>query len=121
VICYEHKSQINGLRLEDLTAIEKNANIDFTAINDLADAKLTLTCSSTIQYMTFQALWVKERNINGKNQSLSVRDPLQRGKTWRLSSRIHRLIHHREGATKHLTQEQKKSSISPSRNQTTFV
>ena len=99
------KVGINGFgrigRLLYRAAIEKNANIDFVAINDLADAK---TNAHLLKYDSVHGRFpgtveVKGNDlvVNGKElKCLSVRDPLQltlERPGSLLSSRIHRLIH----------------------------
>ena len=129
------KVGINGFgrigRLLYRAAIEKNANIDFVAINDLADAK---TNAHLLKYDSVHGLFpgtveVKGNDmvVNGKElKCLSVRDPLQL--PWKdlgvyLAVESTGLFTNREGATKHLTAGAKKVLISaPAENpDATFV
>ena len=114
------KVGINGFgrigRLLYRAAIEKNANIDFVAINDLADAK---TNAHLLKYDSVHGRFpgtveVKGNDIvvNGKElKCLSVKDPLQL--PWKdlgvyLAVESTGLFTSREGATKHLTAGAKK-------------
>ena len=129
------KVGINGFgrigRLLYRAAIEKNANIDFVAINDLADAK---TNAHLLKYDSVHGRFpgtveVKGNDlvVNGKElKCLSVRDPLQL--PWKdlgvyLAVESTGLFTNREGATKHLTAGAKKVLISaPAENpDATFV
>ena len=129
------KVGINGFgrigRLLYRAAIEKNANIDFVAINDLADAK---TNAHLLKYDSVHGHFpgtveVKGNDlvVNGKElKCLSVRDPAQL--PWKdlgvyLAVESTGLFTNREGATKHLTAGAKKVLISaPAENpDATFV
>ena len=129
------KVGINGFgrigRLLYRAAIEKNAKIDFVAINDLADAK---TNAHLLKYDSVHGRFpgtveVKGNDlvVNGKDlKCLSVKDPAQL--PWKdmgvyLAVESTGLFTNREGATKHLPQEPKKSSFSaPAENpDATFV
>lgn len=129
------KVGINGFgrigRLLYRAAIEKNANIDFVAINDLADAK---TNAHLLKYDSVHGRFpgtveVKGNDlvINGKDlKCLSVKDPTQL--PWKdmgvyLAVESTGLFTNREGATKHLTAGAKKVLISaPAENpDATFV
>jgi glyceraldehyde 3-phosphate dehydrogenase len=129
------KVGINGFgrigRLLYRAAIEKNANIDFVAINDLADAK---TNAHLLKYDSVHGRFpgtveVKGNDlvVNGKElKCLSVKDPAQL--PWKdlgvyLAVESTGLFTNREGATKHLTAGAKKVLISaPAENpDATFV
>ena len=129
------KVGINGFgrigRLLYRAAIEKNADIDFVAINDLADAK---TNAHLLKYDSIHGHFpgtveVKGNDlvVNGKDlKCLSVRDPAQL--PWKdlgvyLAVESTGLFTNREGATKHLTAGAKKVLISaPAENpDATFV
>jgi glyceraldehyde 3-phosphate dehydrogenase len=118
------KVGINGFgrigRLLYRAAIEKNANIDFVAINDLADAK---TNAHLLKYDSVHGRFpgtveVKGNDlvVNGKDlKCLSVRDPAQL--PWKdlgvyLAVESTGLFTNREGASKHLTAGAKKVLIS---------
>ena len=135
VILWRIKVGINGFgrigRLLYRAAIEKNANIDFVAINDLADAK---TNAHLLKYDSVHGHFpgtveVKGNDlvVNGKElKCLSVRDPTQL--PWKdlgvyLAVESTGLFTNREGATKHLTAGAKKVLISaPAENpDATFV
>jgi len=129
------KVGINGFgrigRLLYRAAIEKNAKIDFVAINDLADAK---TNAHLLKYDSVHGRFpgtveVKGNDlfVNGKDlKCLSVKDPEQL--PWKdlgvyLAVESTGLFTNREGATKHLTAGAKKVLISaPAENpDATFV
>ena len=129
------KVGINGFgrigRLLYRAAIEKNANIDFVAINDLADAK---TNAHLLKYDSVHGRFpgtveVKGNDlvVNGKDlKCLSVRDPTQL--PWKdlgvyLAVESTGLFTNREGASKHLAAGAKKVLISaPAENpDATFV
>ena len=129
------KVGINGFgrigRLLYRAAIEKNADIDFVAINDLADAK---TNANLLKYDSIHGRFpgtveVKGNDlvVNGKTlKCLSVKDPAQL--PWKdlgvyLAVESTGLFTNREGATKHLTAGAKKVLISaPAENpDATFV
>jgi glyceraldehyde 3-phosphate dehydrogenase (phosphorylating) len=129
------KVGINGFgrigRLLYRAAIEKNANIDFVAINDLADAK---TNALLLKYDSVHGRFpgtveVKGNDlvVNGKElKCLSVRDPAQL--PWKdlgvyLAVESTGLFTNREGASKHITAGAKKVLISaPAENpDATFV
>jgi glyceraldehyde 3-phosphate dehydrogenase len=129
------KVGINGFgrigRLLYRAAIEKKADIDFVAINDLADAK---TNAHLLKYDSVHGRFpgtveVKGNDlvVNGKElKCLSVRDPVQL--PWKdlgvyLAVESTGLFTNREGATKHLTAGAKKVLISaPAENpDATFV
>jgi glyceraldehyde 3-phosphate dehydrogenase len=118
------KVGINGFgrigRLLYRAAIEKNANIDFVAINDLADAK---TNAHLLKYDSVHGRFpgtveVKGNDlvVNGKDlKCLSVRDPSQL--PWKdlgvyLAVESTGLFTNREGASKHLAAGAKKVLIS---------
>ena len=118
------KVGINGFgrigRLLYRAAIEKNANIDFVAINDLADAK---TNGHLLKYDSVHGRFpgtveVKGNDlvVNGKDlKCLSIRDPAQL--PWKdlgvyLAVESTGLFTNREGASKHLTAGAKKVLIS---------
>ena len=118
------KVGINGFgrigRLLYRAAIEKNAKIDFVAINDLADAK---TNAHLLKYDSVHGRFpgtveVKGNDlvVNGKDlKCLSVKDPAQL--PWKdlgvyLAVESTGLFTNREGATKHLTAGAKKVLIS---------
>ena len=124
------KVGINGFgrigRLLYRAAIEKNANIDFVAINDLADAK---TNAHLLKYDSVHGRFpgtveVKGNDlvVNGKDlKCLSVRDPSQL--PWKdlgvyLAVESTGLFTNREGATKHLTAGAKKVLISAHQQKT---
>jgi glyceraldehyde 3-phosphate dehydrogenase len=129
------KVGINGFgrigRLLYRAAIEKNAKIDFVAINDLADAK---TNAHLLKYDSVHGRFpgtveVKGNDlvVNGKDlKCLSVRDPAQL--PWKdmgvyLAVESTGLFTNREGASKHLAAGAKKVLISaPAENpDATFV
>ncbi len=129
------KVGINGFgrigRLLYRAAIERKANIDFVAINDLADAK---TNAHLLKYDSVHGRFpgtveVKGNDlvVNGKDlKVLSVRDPAQL--PWKdlgvyLAVESTGLFTNREGASKHLTAGAKKVLISaPAENpDATFV
>lgn len=118
------KVGINGFgrigRLLYRAAMEKNANIDFVAINDLADAK---TNAHLLKYDSVHGRFpgtveVKGNDlvVNGKDlKCLSVRDPAQL--PWKdlgvyLAVESTGLFTNREGASKHLAAGAKKVLIS---------
>ena len=118
------KVGINGFgrigRLLYRAAIERNANIDFVAINDLADAK---TNAQLLKYDSVHGKFpgtveVKENEliVNGKPlKVLAQRDPTQL--PWKdlgvyLAVESTGLFTNREGASKHLTAGAKKVLIS---------
>jgi glyceraldehyde 3-phosphate dehydrogenase len=118
------KVGINGFgrigRLLYRAAIERNANIDFVAINDLADAK---TNAQLLKYDSVHGKFpgtveVKENElvVNGKPlKVLAQRDPAQL--PWKdlgvyLAVESTGLFTNREGASKHLTAGAKKVLIS---------
>ena len=118
------KVGINGFgrigRLLYRAAIEKNANIDFVAINDLADAK---TNGHLLKYDSVHGRFpgtveVKGNDlvVNGKElKCLSIRDPSQL--PWKdlgvyLAVESTGLFTNREGASKHLAAGAKKVLIS---------
>jgi glyceraldehyde 3-phosphate dehydrogenase len=83
------KVGINGFgrigRLLFRAAIEKNANIDFVAINDLADAK---TNAHLLKYDSVHGRFPGTVEVKGNDLTVALERP------WSLpSSRIHRLIH----------------------------
>ena len=129
------KVGINGFgrigRLLYRAAIERKANIDFVAINDLADAK---TNAHLLKYDSVHGRFpgtveVKGNDlvVNGKDlKVLSVKDPAQL--PWKdlgvyLAVESTGLFTNREGASKHLTAGAKKVLISaPAENpDATFV
>src|SRR3972149_1855874 len=129
------KVGINGFgrigRLLYRAALERNANIDFVAINDLADAK---TNAHLLKYDSVHGRFpgtveVKGNDlvVNGKDlKCLSLRDPTQL--PWKdmgvyLAVESTGLFTNREGASKHLTAGAKKVLISaPAENpDATFV
>jgi len=118
------KVGINGFgrigRLLYRAAIEKNADIDFVAINDLADAK---TNGLLLKYDSVHGRFpgtveVKGNDlvVNGKDlKCLSIRDPAQL--PWKdlgvyLAIESTGLFTNREGASKHLAAGAKKVLIS---------
>ncbi len=118
------KVGINGFgrigRLLYRAAIEKNADIDFVAINDLADAK---TNGHLLKYDSVHGRFpgtveVKGNDlvVNGKDlKCLSIRDPAQL--PWKdlgvyLAIESTGLFTNREGASKHLAAGAKKVLIS---------
>jgi glyceraldehyde 3-phosphate dehydrogenase len=118
------KVGINGFgrigRLLYRAAIEKNADIDFVAINDLADAK---TNGNLLKYDSVHGRFpgtveVKGNDllVNGKDlKCLSIRDPAQL--PWKdlgvyLAIESTGLFTNREGASKHLAAGAKKVLIS---------
>ncbi len=129
------KVGINGFgrigRLLYRAAIERNANIDFVAINDLADAK---TNAHLLKYDSVHGRFpgtveaeADKLVVNGKDlKVLSQRDPA--ALPWKdlgvyLAVESTGLFTNREGATKHLTAGAKKVLISaPAENpDATFV
>jgi glyceraldehyde 3-phosphate dehydrogenase len=118
------KVGINGFgrigRLLYRAAIEKNANIDFVAINDLADAK---TNGHLLKYDSVHGRFPGTVEVNGNDlvvngkdlKCLSIRDPAQL--PWKdlgvyLAIESTGLFTNREGASKHLAAGAKKVLIS---------
>ncbi len=130
------KVGINGFgrigRLLYRAAIEKNANIDFVAINDLADAK---TNAHLLKYDSVHGRFpgtveVKGNDlvVNGKDTQMYPAKETQHNLPWKdlgvyLAVESTGLFTNREGATKHLTAGAKKVLISaPAENpDATFV
>ena len=118
------KVGINGFgrigRLLYRAALERNANIDFVAINDLADAK---TNAHLLKYDSIHGHFPGTVEVNGNDmvvngktlKCLSVKDPVQL--PWKdlgvyLAVESTGLFTNREGASKHFQAGAKKVLIS---------